>query len=159
MIGFLRVVLILVEIVACLLLIGVILLQKSKSEGLGLAFGSGVGETLFGSRAGNILTKTTVVLAVIFLLNTAFLGLVFTHRAERSIIDRKLGDAGASHMAPAPAKATAGGMARPPTTLPPGAALDDEGVTVAPSPATVEMPATPSSGEVPAEPAPATVPP
>ena len=50
-------VLVAVEVISSLLLIIIILVQKSKSEGLGLAFGSGMGEALFGSRAGNVLTK------------------------------------------------------------------------------------------------------
>lgn len=61
-------------VVTALLLVGVILLQKTKDEGLGLAFGAGVGETLFGSRAGNVLTKITIGLAVVFLLDTLVLG-------------------------------------------------------------------------------------
>ncbi|MCS6772246.1 MAG: preprotein translocase subunit SecG [Kiritimatiellae bacterium] len=89
--GILRVLLILVEVVTCFLLIAVILIQKSKSEGLGLAFGAGVGETLFGSRAGNVLTKITVTLGLIFLANTALLGMVFTQRSERSLIDERFG--------------------------------------------------------------------
>ncbi len=123
--GILRVLLILVEVVTCLLLIGVILLQKSKSEGLGLAFGSGVGESLFGSRAGNVLTKITVTLGLIFLANTAFLGMVFTHRTERSLIDQRVGTpppmaAPAAPRAPAPMAPPAA----PPTTLMPGGSFD-----------------------------------
>lgn len=88
--GILRVFLIVIEVLASLLLIGVILLQKSKSEGLGLAFGSGMGETLFGSRAGNVLTKITVTLALVFLANTALLGVLFTNAHETSIMDQRL---------------------------------------------------------------------
>ena len=97
--GILRILLIVVEIVTCLLLIGVILLQKTKSEGLGLAFGSGMGETLFGSRAGNVLTKITVILGLVFLANTAFLGMLFTNAHETSIMDQRA--TAAPMMAPA----------------------------------------------------------
>ena len=41
--GFLYGFLIFIEIVSALLLIGIILLQKTKDEGLGLAFGAGLG--------------------------------------------------------------------------------------------------------------------
>jgi preprotein translocase subunit SecG len=85
----LKVLLVVVEVVSCLLLVGVILLQKSKSEGLGLAFGSGMGETLFGSRAGNVLTKITVTLGLVFLGTTAILGILFTRSHETSIIDQR----------------------------------------------------------------------
>lgn len=88
--GILRILLIVVEVATSLLLIGVILLQKTKSEGLGLAFGSGMGETLFGSRAGNVLTKITVTLALVFLVNTSILGVLFTNAHETSIMDQRV---------------------------------------------------------------------
>lgn len=78
MLGIFRIVLLVVEVLVSLLLIAIILVQKTKSEGLGLAFGSGMGETLFGSRAGNVLTRMTIVLAVVFLANTVLLGIVFS---------------------------------------------------------------------------------
>ncbi|MDD4871047.1 MAG: preprotein translocase subunit SecG [Kiritimatiellae bacterium] len=86
----LRYFLLFVEVVTCLLLVGVILLQKTKGQGLGMAFGAGVGEALFGAQAGNVLTKTTVVLAVIFLLNTTILSLLgASHRSSgKSVADR-----------------------------------------------------------------------
>lgn len=87
--GFLYGFLIFIEIVSSLLLIGIILLQKTKDEGLGLAFGAGVGETLFGSRTGNVLTKITVTLAAIFLLNTLAIGYIAAGRVGTgSVIDR-----------------------------------------------------------------------
>ncbi|MEI8140872.1 MAG: preprotein translocase subunit SecG [bacterium] len=87
--GFLYGFLIFIEIVSALLLIGIILLQKTKDEGLGLAFGAGVGETLFGSRTGNVLTKITVTLAGIFLLNTLAIGYIASGRVGTgSVIDR-----------------------------------------------------------------------
>ena len=60
-----------------LLLIALILIQPSKSGGMGAAFG-GVGESAFGGKAGSHLTKTTVVMTTIFfvfaLLLAAFIG-------------------------------------------------------------------------------------
>lgn len=72
--GFFHGFLVFILVVTALLLVGIILLQKTKDEGLGLAFGAGVGETLFGSRAGNVLTKITIGLAVVFLVDTLILG-------------------------------------------------------------------------------------
>jgi preprotein translocase subunit SecG len=74
--GFIHGLLVFIEIVTAVLLVAIILLQKTKDEGLGLAFGAGVGETLFGSRAGNVLTKITIGLAVIFLVDTLMLGYI-----------------------------------------------------------------------------------
>lgn len=77
---FFKALLIVIEVLSCLLLIGLILLQKSKSEGLGLAFGAGAGESLFGARAGNVLSKATVILGIVFLANTLVLGMFFAQR-------------------------------------------------------------------------------
>lgn len=86
MLAFLKVFLIIVEIICSLLLIGVILLQKSKGEGLGMAFGSEMGESLFGARATNVLVKITVWLGVIFMLNTVFLARIYSQSQDSSIM-------------------------------------------------------------------------
>ena len=72
---------ILVEAVVSALLIGIILLQKSKGGMGGAAFGGGMGEAIFGSRMGNVLTKSTVVLGSIFLINTILLTVIIAHRS------------------------------------------------------------------------------
>ena len=77
---FFKALFIVVEVLCCLLLIGLILLQKSKSEGLGLAFGAGAGESLFGARAGNVLSRATVILGIVFLANSLLLGVMFAQR-------------------------------------------------------------------------------
>ena len=79
--------LIILEVVSSILLIGIILIQKSKSEGLGGSAFGGAAETLFGARAGNILTKATITLTVIFMANTLALSFFFAGTQERSLID------------------------------------------------------------------------
>jgi preprotein translocase subunit SecG len=73
-----------VEVIISILLIGVILLQRSKGSGAGMAFGQGVGESLFGAQVGNVLTRTTVILAVIFLVNTAVITYVSARLSRRA---------------------------------------------------------------------------
>lgn len=85
--AFVRTLLIILEAACSLALIGLILLQKSKSEGLGMAFGGGGSESLFGARAGNVLTKATVGIGVLFLVNTMVLGMLFAGSAEQSLMD------------------------------------------------------------------------
>jgi preprotein translocase subunit SecG len=51
--------------IIALLLIALILIQPSKSGGMGAAFG-GIGESVFGGKAGSHLTKTTVVMTAVF---------------------------------------------------------------------------------------------
>lgn len=79
---FLQTLFIVIEVLCCLLLIGLVLLQKSKSEGLGMAFGAGAGESLFGARAGNVLSKATVVIGIIFMANTLVLGMLFAQKDQ-----------------------------------------------------------------------------
>lgn len=69
LIGFLYV----VEVVVCLLLALVVMLQKPKEGGLGGAIGGGMLEASLGADAGNVLIKTTAVLGAVFLLNTLIL--------------------------------------------------------------------------------------
>ena len=68
-IGFLYV----VEVIVCLLLALVVMLQKPKEGGLGGAIGGGMLEASLGADAGNVLIKTTTILGAIFLANTLVL--------------------------------------------------------------------------------------
>ena len=101
--------LLIVEVVAAFLLVVVILAQKSKDQGLGMAFGSGMGESLFGSRAGNVLTRMTITLATVFMLTTIVLGVLFARGkgGSGSVMDRAASQpmAPAAPMAPAQAPA------------------------------------------------------
>jgi preprotein translocase subunit SecG len=76
--------LLIVEVLSAFLLVVVILAQKSKDQGLGMAFGGGMGESLFGSRAGNVLTRMTITLAAVFMLTTILLGILFARRTGGS---------------------------------------------------------------------------
>ena len=75
---FLTVLLTISEIVVCLLLTGLVLIQRSKGEGISSAIGGGMGEAIFGANVGNVVTRTTVVLGIVFLLNTICLTLLMT---------------------------------------------------------------------------------
>ena len=67
------------EAIVCLMLIGVILIQRSKGRGMGISFGGGSTEAVFGAQMGNVLTRTTVILAAIFLFNTTLLAILKPH--------------------------------------------------------------------------------
>ena len=69
-----------VEVVSCLLLALVVMLQKPKEGGLG-GLAGGMGEAVFGADAGNVLIKVTVWLGAIFLANTLLLAR-FTSKAH-----------------------------------------------------------------------------
>ncbi len=74
-------------IVVALLLTILILIQPSKSGGFGAVFG-GVGESVFGARAGSHLTKATVVMTVIFFVLALALAAIIGHnRSSKSLVD------------------------------------------------------------------------
>jgi preprotein translocase subunit SecG len=87
MITVLTYLLLLLQAIVCFLLISIILVQRTKSQGMGMAFGAGMGETLFGSHVGNVLTKATVFLAITFLVNTTVLALLGTKSQSGSVVD------------------------------------------------------------------------
>jgi preprotein translocase subunit SecG len=64
--GLIAIVLLIIMVISALLLVLVILVQDEEGEGIGGLFGGG-SSTPFGSRSGNVLTRFTAVLAVIFL--------------------------------------------------------------------------------------------
>lgn len=59
----------------CALLCLVILVQESKSLGLGASFGGDPGESLFGTSTADVLKRFTAWLAVIFVVSCVFLSL------------------------------------------------------------------------------------
>lgn len=66
-------ILVIFHVACCLFLVGVILLQPGKSDG-GIGFGASSSQSIFGSRgAGNFLTKTTGVCAILFLFTSLLL--------------------------------------------------------------------------------------
>lgn len=99
-------ILITVEVICSILLLGVILIQRTKSQGMGLAFGGAMGESIFGAQMGNVLTRTTVVLAITFLVTTTLLAMLGAREAgDGSVVD----GAPAPAAAPLPAGPTPGG--------------------------------------------------
>ncbi len=85
--AIIRMLFIILEAATCLALIGLILLQKSKDGGLGMSFGSGGNDSLFGARAGNVLTRATVIIGILFMVNTLVLGMMFAGSTDKSLIE------------------------------------------------------------------------
>jgi len=85
----LKILLIILEVICSFLLIVVILLQKAKGEGLGMAFGAQMGESLFGARASNVLVRITVWLGVIFMVCTTLLARIYAQGYGRSLMESK----------------------------------------------------------------------
>ena len=143
LIGFLYV----VEVLVCLLLALVVMLQKPKEGGLGGAIGGGMLEASLGADAGNVLIRTTAVLGAVFLLNTLILARLTSTAHAHSLMAPE-GEPAAAEAAPAlPAAA-------PELPAAPAAAPELPAVP-APAPA----PAAPAAApKAPAAPAPAAAP-
>ena len=84
-IGFLYV----VEVVVCILLGMVVMIQKPKEGGLGGAIGGGMMEAALGADAGHGLIRTTAILGAIFLLNTLVLARLTSTVHSRSLMARE----------------------------------------------------------------------
>jgi preprotein translocase subunit SecG len=96
-----------IHLILALLLIGVVLLQRSEGGGLGM--GGGGGGVMSGRQAANALSKLTWVFAIGFILTSISLTVLAARNAATvSVID------GAETSAPAPATAPAS----PDLTLP-----------------------------------------
>ncbi|MGA2252400.1 preprotein translocase subunit SecG [Terracidiphilus sp.] len=78
-----------IHVVACLFLIGVVLLQQGRSADLAGAFGGQGSQTAFGPRAAaNIFTRLTAWAAVIFMLTSLSLTILYVRSMHsRSVLD------------------------------------------------------------------------
>ena len=162
LIGFLYV----VEVVACLLLGLVVMLQKPKEGGLG-GLAGGMGEAVFGADAGNVLIKVTIWLGAIFLANTLVLARLTSKANSKSLMAGEKAPVPVQQMpalppaAPAPAPAAAP-AAKPAPAKPAPAPAPAAKPAPAPAPAPAAAPAkpapAPAPATAPAKPAPAPAP-
>src|SRR5262249_28297696 len=67
-------------------MVGVVLLQKSEGGGLGMG-GGGMSGFMTGRSTANLLTRTTAILAALFMVTSISLGLIAAHqRAPQSLV-------------------------------------------------------------------------
>ncbi|SUE44076.1 preprotein translocase subunit SecG [Roseomonas gilardii] len=127
-------VLLVLHFFVALALIGVVLLQRSEGGGLGIGSSQGMGAFMTGRGTANLLTRSTAVLATLFMVLAMALALINRGASQSggsSILNNPPPAAGAP--------ATPGGTPAAPSTAPaPGA-----------PPALPALPATPSGPSVP----------
>ena len=76
------------HIIASLVLILVVLLQSGKAGDLSSAFGSTGSQTAFGARgAATVLTRATTVCAVIFMVTSLTLAIMFTRGSGGTVLE------------------------------------------------------------------------
>jgi preprotein translocase subunit SecG len=105
-------VLLIVHLFVTLALIGVVLIQRSEGGGLGIGSSQGMGSFMSGRGTANLLTRTTAILAAVFMALSLTLALMNkgTSGVGASILDN-----------PPPAPATSPGAAAPATPAAPPA--------------------------------------
>ena len=148
-----------VLVIVSLLLVGVILLQRTKGAGAGVTFG-GMGESLFGAEVGNVLTRATIILGSIFLVLTLALSVLISRNSTSSsgsIMENLPVAAPIAEQPPAPEATPAAAEAVPAgaadEVVPSESSASEEVVpAAAPAPA---APAAPAPAAAPAAPAPA----
>jgi len=146
--NFLVNLLVVLQILAALVMIGLILVQHGKGADMGAAFGSGASGSLFGaSGSANFLSRSTAVLAVVFFVAT--LGLAYfgnsqhTSRGSGSVLDR------AAAAAPPASAASGAAVAIPISGGASGAVAAipiSVGASAAPAEATASVPQPAASG-------------
>jgi preprotein translocase subunit SecG len=118
-------VLLIIHLFVTLALIGVVLIQRSEGGGLGIGSSQGMGSFMSGRGTANLLTRTTAVLATVFMVLSLTLALM----------NRGTTGVGGSLLANPP----------PPTSIPAPAST----APAAPTPATPAPPSAPKGPNVP----------
>ena len=73
-----------VHLLVALAIIGLIMLQQGKGADMGASFGAGASQTLFGSDgSGNVLTRATAWLVVLFFASSFSLALLANQKSAR----------------------------------------------------------------------------
>ncbi len=134
-------VLLIIHLFVTLALIGVVLIQRSEGGGLGIGSSQGMGSFMGGRGTANLLTRTTAILAAIFMALSMSLAL----------LNRGTGGAGRTSIldqAPVSAPASTTPASTPPASTTPAPAGSDAAKPGAPATAPQE-PAKPSGPAVP----------
>ena len=78
-----------IHVLACLLLIGIVLLQQGKGSDMGAAFGGGSSQTVFGADGPMpMLSKVTTGCAIVFMLTCLALAYVTAHNSSSSVMNK-----------------------------------------------------------------------
>ncbi len=135
------------HVIVCVFLILVVLLQAGKGGGMGIAFGGGGSQTVFGSSgAGNFLTRLTSITALVFMVTSLGLAHYSSQQdsrrlqklAERQAVEKK---AEADRAAKLKTDLEKSSQSKSPAPVVPGAGAPAAAPAVVPAPAPAETPA------------------
>jgi len=79
-------VLLIVQVLVAAALIGIILIQRSDTDGFGLGSGGG-GNFMTGRASASLLTRTTAILAAVFIINSLVLSVLAARTHGASIVE------------------------------------------------------------------------
>jgi preprotein translocase subunit SecG len=102
-------VLLIIHLFVTLALIGVVLIQRSEGGGLGIGSSQGMGSFMSGRGTANLLTRTTAILATMFMALSLTLALM--NRGTMGVGGRSILDTGPPASPPGPAGAPPAGHA------------------------------------------------
>ena len=127
---FLYYAILILHVVACLFLIGVVLLQQGKGQDLASAFGGGGTQTAFGPRgSANVLSRATTILAGLFMVTS--LGLSLVRPRQGTILDSVAAPVAAS---PSPKASVSPALPAAATPLAPASAAPASAAPASPAP-------------------------
>jgi len=81
-------VLLVIHLLIAIAIVVLVLLQRSEGGALGIGGGGGGGGLMTGRAAGNLLTRTTAILAGLFMLTSMGLTILAGRSGDRSFLDR-----------------------------------------------------------------------
>jgi preprotein translocase subunit SecG len=153
-----------VQVLCCLAIIGLVLIQRGKGADAGAGFGAGASGTVFGARgASTALSRATAIFAAIFMMNSlllAYLGSKAPTDQPKTILDEAAaaqrttpgaGNTPVPSIPPAPAS----GAPAPATSSAPSAGSAAPPASFAPAPAATTSSQTTGQAPPAAAPAPA----
>ena len=125
-------------------IVALVLLQRGKGAEAGAGFGSGASGTVFGARgATTALSRTTAILAAVFMLTSLSLSYLSSHSttSSNSLLDQLSQQNAPAHSAPAPGAALGGAAGGAAAGAAPAAAAPGASAT----PSATSPPATPNA--------------
>lgn len=100
-------VLLVVQVLLAVVLIGMVLIQRSDADGFGLGGGGSGGNLLSGRAKANLMTRTTAILAGLFIINSLALSVIAARGHTPSIVEEITRQQSGKDAAPAlPAQST-----------------------------------------------------
>ncbi|MHB1531723.1 preprotein translocase subunit SecG [Acidithiobacillus sp.] len=124
-----------VQVLLCVVLVALVLVQKGQGADIGAVFGGGASQTVFGARgAGNFLSHITAIVGALFFLNSLGLAYLSDHAKNTVVSGIALPSTApiAGAASPLGSKPATSPAAAPTASAPAGTAASASGATPKP---------------------------